>query len=94
MKSRIEEDLQEILVVPGGVEAFVFESELFGVIAFQKSQCGSMNQAEVGCRASLAEARLVFLKRHFQLPMQLVFDAPVTANRFGEAAGGQLFTED
>ena len=33
MKSRIEEDLQEILVIPGRIEAFVFDTELFGLAA-------------------------------------------------------------
>ncbi len=84
MKSRIEEDLQEILVVPGSIEAFVFDSELFGVVVFEKAQGGAAHQAEVGGSVAFAEAGLVFLKRHVQLPMQLVLDAPVTANGFGE----------
>ena len=94
MKSRIEEDLQEVAVVPGSVEAFVFDTELFGVVVFEKAQGGAAHQAEVGGSVAFAEAGLVFLKRHVQLPMQLVLDAPVTANSFGEAAGGELFAED
>ena len=41
MKSRIEEDLQEVVIVAGGDEAFVFDTELFGVVVFQKAQRGA-----------------------------------------------------
>ncbi len=58
------------------------------------AQCGAKDEAEVGRGVSCAEAALVFLKRHVQLPMQLVLDAPVTANRFGKAAGGELLAQD
>ena len=58
MKSRIEEDLQEILVVPGSIEAFVFDSELFGVVVFQKAQRGAFfvstrTHMEMDCRKEL-----------------------------------------
>jgi len=38
MKSGIEEDLQEIVIVAGGDEAFVFDSELLGVVVFEQAQ--------------------------------------------------------
>lgn len=67
--------MQEVVIVPGGVEAFVFDSELLGVVVFQKAQCGTADQAEVGRGVAFAKAGLVFLKGHLQLPMQLVLDA-------------------
>lgn len=43
---------------------------------------------------AFAEAGLVFLEGHVQLPVQLVLDAPVTADGFGKAAGGELLAEN
>ena len=94
MKSRTEEDLQEIVLVAGGDESFVFDTDFVGEVVFEQAQSGSAEQAEVGGGVTFAEAGLIFLERHVELPMQLVLDAPVTANGLGEAAGGQLFTED
>ena len=86
--------MSEVVIVVGGDEAFVFDSEFLCVVVFEQAQSGSAEQAEVGGRVTFAETGLVFLKRHVQLPMQLVLDAPVTADGFGEAAGSELLAED
>ena len=77
--------MQEVVIVPGGVEAFVFDSELLGVVVFRKAQGGAVDQAEFGGGVAFAEAGLVFLIGQVQLPMQLILDTPVTVNRFGSA---------
>jgi len=56
--------LQEVVVVPGGVEAFIFDTEFLGVVVFQKAQRGAADQAEVGVAVAFADPRLVFAERY------------------------------
>ena len=94
LKLRFEEDLQKVVVVPSGVEAFVFDSELLGVVVLEQAQRGAAEQAEVAGGVAFAEAGLVFLKGHVELPMQFVFEAPMATYRGRKEACGELLAEN
>ena len=78
----------------GGVEAFVFDSELLRVVVFEQAQRGAAKQAEVGGGVTFAQVGLIFLERHIELPMPFVLDRPVAANGLSEAACGEFAAED
>ncbi|MFT5328702.1 MAG: hypothetical protein ACI8P0_006617 [Planctomycetaceae bacterium] len=63
-----EENIEQIVVVPAGGEAFVFDSDFHRPFVFQQTQGVSAEQAEVGVSMSFSEAALVFSEGHIRLP--------------------------
>ena len=81
-------------MVPAGREAFVLQADLQGAVVFQQAQRGAAEDAEVGIGVALAKAGLVLAKRHVELPVQSVFNRPVSADCGGELLRGELPAED
>ena len=67
-----------------------FECRVF----FSRLSAVAAEDAEVRVGVSLADAALVFLKRHVELPMQTVLDRPVAAHGGGESAGRHVLAQD
>ncbi len=80
-KSCSEQDFFEVVFVPAGGEAFVLDADLAVWFVLQQAQRGAAEDAEVGVGVAFADAALVFLKRHVELPVQTVLDPPVAAHR-------------
>ena len=72
-----EKDLFEVVMVPGGSKAFVLDAQLERVVVFQQAQGCSTENTEVRVGVAATQARLVFLKRHVELPMQAILDRPM-----------------
>ena len=68
-KSCVEQYFCEVIVVPSGVESFVLDSDFGGGLSLEETQSCATERAEVGVSVPLAEATLVFTKRHVQLPV-------------------------
>lgn len=93
-KSLSEEDFCEVLLVPCGEESFVLDSDACGFFVLEHTESEAADEAEVGVGVTFADAALVFAERHVELPVQAVFDTPVTACGFGEAAAGKIASEN
>ena len=63
-------------------------------LVLQQAQRGAAEDAEVRVRVAFADAALVFLKRHIELPVQTVLDSPVAAHRLGEATRREVLAEN
>ena len=85
-KSFAEQDFGEIAFVPACDQSFVFDSHAAAVVVFEQAQGRASQAAEVGVGVPLANAALVFLERHIQLPVTAILDRPMTANRFPKSA--------
>ena len=89
-KSRSNKDLFKIGFVPTGGETFVLYPDFERGLVLEHRQGCPAEDAEVRVRMTFADAALVFPERHIELPMQAVFNAPVSAHRAGEATRGKV----
>jgi len=85
-----EQHLLQVGVVPSRGEAFVLDADLERVVVLQQAQRRPTEDAEVRVGMAPAQAGLVFLKRDVELPMQTVFDGPMTPDCSGELPGGEV----
>ena len=60
----------------------------------EQAQGRASKDSEVGVGVILPDAALVLPERHIQLPVQVVFHAPVAADRDGKFSGSQVAAED
>ncbi len=94
VKSRTKQDFLKMGIIPAGFEAFVFDADFGGPLVLQQAQRGPPQDAEVGVGVSFANAALVLLERHVELPVPPVLNAPMTAHRLCEPLRGDRFAED
>src|SRR5581483_585570 len=64
--------------VQGGRFAFPGDAAL-GRITFEETECNLAQQAQVGDRIALLNTTAIFVEADVQLPMEIVFDAPMVA---------------
>jgi hypothetical protein len=93
-KSFSEEDLFQVGVIPASDKVFVLHADLQRVVVLQQAQRRATEDAEVGVGMAKPHAGLILLERHIELPMQLVFDRPVAANRSSELLRRELLAQD
>ena len=84
----------QVVVVPAGGESFVFDADFRCLFVFQQAQGVSAEQAEVGVCMPFSDSALVFSESDIQLPVQTVFDRPVTADGFRKLLCRQLSTQN
>jgi len=79
------EDPLEVVVVPPGPEAFVFDSDRQAVLLFEEVDCSrrlsARRRSPVLGGMTRADAALVLPEDHVQNPVHLVFNVPMSARR-------------
>src|SRR5208283_2446869 len=68
-------------MVPGGVEAFSLDTAFAGFLLFKHVESDAVEQGEVLGGVAGTFAAEVFAEAYVEHPVQLVFDAPVLADR-------------
>jgi hypothetical protein len=63
----------------------LFFTASFLDVVFDQAQCRAPQNAEVRVSVAAADTRLVFAEGDIELPMQTVFDSPMSTHRYGEA---------
>ena len=86
---RLEEQFRQVGLVPTGFQAFVLDAEL-GAVIFEARESDVTQDGEILACHRIADTALILPKGDIEIPMQTVFDAPVTADRVGEARGVEL----
>ena len=73
------------MLVPSGFEPFICNSQLDTPILLEQVQRDPSDHSHIFCRMAGSNPAFVFTKGHIQDPVQLIFNAPVAAHRFGQA---------
>ncbi len=81
-----EEDFEQAVLIPSGVESFALDAHFQGCLVFQEVVSDLAQGVDVLRPMILAHSAMVFPKGHVQGPVQRVFDAPVASD-----GGQQLF---
>ncbi len=93
-KSCSHKDFFQIGFIQGGCEAFVLDAYLACQFVLEQAECRASHDAEVRIRMTFTNPALVFLKRHVELPVQTVLNAPVVAHCLGKAASREIPAEN
>ena len=75
-----EEDCEQVVLIPSGVEAFALDAHFQGSFVLQQVVSDLPQGVDVLRAIVLAHSALVFPKGHVQGPVQRVFDAPVASD--------------
>ncbi len=81
-----EEDFEQVVLVPSGVEPFALDAYSQRSLVFQEVVSDLPQGIDVLWSVILAHSALVFTKGHVQGPVERVFDAPVASD-----GGQELF---
>ena len=93
-KSCSHKDFFQIGFIQGGCESCVVDAYLACQFVLQQAACRASHDAEVRVRMTFANTALVFLKRHVELPVQMVLNAPVVTHHLGKAASREIPAEN
>ncbi len=86
--------MEHVLFTPAGWQPFIFHPELRRLLVLEQCESRPPEDAEVGVGVALPDAAMVFAKRDVQLPVQFVFDGPMTLHDRCELFRRQLLAQD
>src|SRR5512135_3570765 len=85
--SCVEQDFLAILIAQGAPEPLGLDPTSAAGLARQQPEGKASDDTQVRRRMAGANAAVVLMEAHVQLPMQIVLDPPMAPDRFGELLG-------
>jgi hypothetical protein len=82
------QDLEHVVVVPGGPLASGTHTICAGPVAADQVEGDLAHQSQIACRCAMAHPAVIFPEADVENPMQSVLDAPVPADGLGQ--GGRI----